>query len=466
MPVNSTHPEYDVRAKEWSKCRHCFEGSESVKAQGPVYLPRLSGQSDDEYNSYKNRALFYGITAKTTSALIGMATVREPHIVNPTEMSSYFTDQDGLQFYEMWGSTLEELFVTGRVGGLVDLSSTGGKPYSTIYPTENIINWESDENDNLTLVVLVENLLSRDPDDEFKKIAHTQYRVLRLEDGVYTIQIYGDDLQPTYKTTPEVLGATINFIPFFIATPFGLSTKVVKSPILDIVNINISHYLTSADLEHGRHYTGLPTPVAIGVEASTQMHIGSGTAWVIPDPSGDAKYLEFTGQGLQSLEKALAEKQSQVASMSARFIDNSTRGSESADVVKLRFISETSSLTISVKASQSFLNSLYKTIATFSGLDPESVVITMNYDFLSSKLSATEIKALVDAYLQGGLSAEALAFNLKRGELYAPNVSIEDEVAKLVADKEEKDKEDKKKSDKLAADKMKMDNQENQDQMM
>jgi hypothetical protein len=147
--------------------------------------------------------------------------------------------------------------------------------------------------------------------------------------------------------------------------------------------------------------------------------------------------------------------------MSARFIDNSTRGSESADVVKLRFISETSSLTISVKASQSFLNSIYKTIALFSGLNPDDVTITLNCDFLSSKLSAQEISALVDAYLAGGISAEVLAFNLKRGELYAPNVSIEDEVNKLLADKAAADKvaADKAVSDKLAADKMNLDSQ-------
>jgi hypothetical protein len=350
-------------------------------------------------------------------------------------MDSYFKDQSGMQFYENWATTLEELFVTGRVGGLVDISSSGGDPYSTLYPTENIINWETDEYDKLTMVTLVESFYLKDPDDEFGRISQTQYRVLRLEDGVYTVQIYGGDLQPGPKTVPEVAGSPISFIPFFILTPFGLSTKLVKPPILDIANINISHYMTSADLEHGRHFTGLPTPVAIGVEATTQLHIGSNTAWVIPDPSGNAKYLEFTGQGLQSLEKALVEKQTQVASMSARFIDQSQRGSESTEVVKLRFMSETSSLTISVKSTQSFLNSLYQTIAIFKGVDKKDILISLNCDFLSSKLSAADLKALVEAYLSGGISAEVLAYNLKRGELYAPDVSVKDEVSKLLADK-------------------------------
>ena len=74
MPVNSTHPDYDLRISDWRKCRDAFEGEAAIKAAGPAYLPRASGLSTEEYNAYKERALFYSITNKSVSALAGMAT--------------------------------------------------------------------------------------------------------------------------------------------------------------------------------------------------------------------------------------------------------------------------------------------------------------------------------------------------------------------------------------------------------
>jgi hypothetical protein len=74
-------------------------------------------------------------------------------------------------------------------------------------------------------------------------------------------------------------------------------------PILDLVNLNLAHYLINADYQHGCHFTGLPTPVVSGYEAkeNEKLYIGSAVAWVFPNPEAKATYLEFTGQGLGAL---------------------------------------------------------------------------------------------------------------------------------------------------------------------
>ena len=41
MPVNSTHPDYDASALEWSRARDVLAGEDAVKAAGEKYLPRL-----------------------------------------------------------------------------------------------------------------------------------------------------------------------------------------------------------------------------------------------------------------------------------------------------------------------------------------------------------------------------------------------------------------------------------------
>jgi len=433
MGINAQHPSYDAMQDRWRTCREVVEGSEAVKAAGRRYLPRLVGQSNSEYKAYVQRALFYGITSKTVSALTGMATMRAPKLEYPEEMAGYFKDNSGLQFMELWCTALDDDLLVGRIGGLVDAPATGGDPYITLYPTESIINWDTDENDRYVMVVLLETFYEQDPNDRFKRNLVTQYRLLDLVDGVYTQTIYNAKGEPGESVTPTFTGQTLDYIPFYTATPGGIGSGFAKPPMMDIVNINISHYVTSADLEHGRHFTGLPTPVAIGVDANTTLHLGSMTAWCIPDPQGDAKYLEFTGQGLSSLENALKEKERQVASMSSRFIDNSARGSENANVVTMRHSSETASLTITVTAVEALFNLLYKTIAKLKKLDEDSVLVTMHKDFMSQKLSGQEIKALVEAYTLGGMSKETLLYNLRQGLVVDPNRKDEDELEEIGA---------------------------------
>jgi len=72
VPVNSTHPDYDVAAVEWSRARDVLGGEDAVKAGGEKYLPRLDSQSDEEFAAYVKRASFFNATARTAEAYMGL----------------------------------------------------------------------------------------------------------------------------------------------------------------------------------------------------------------------------------------------------------------------------------------------------------------------------------------------------------------------------------------------------------
>lgn len=435
MPVSSEHPSFKARVADWQKCRDAFEGQGAIKAAGPTYLPRLTEQSDEDYNAYRTRALFYSITSKTISALVGMATSKAPAVKNPTELDAYFIDDSGVQFHELLASSLSETLLMGRFGVLLDRPEDGGKPTMASYMAECIINWRIDSQGNPTLVVLKECVTEQSDTDEFELGEVIQYRVLRLTNGSYTQELYDEDGEFIKAITPKNMGVMMDFIPFYIVNPFGLGFDMHKPPVLDIVDINISHYRTSADLEHGRHYTGLPVPVVSGVDGSTKLRIGSAMAWVLPDANAKAYYLEFTGQGLISLEKALSEKQSQLASLSARLIGQSSNGSEAADTVRLRYMSETASLAAVVRAVEALMNRVYRGLAMMESLDPTSVSIKMDKEFLDSRMSSTDLRELVKAYIEGGVSKETLVFNLRRGDVLPPDRTDLEEVEAIDAAK-------------------------------
>jgi len=434
MSIDNKHPTYVKRSDQWRKCRDAYEGEDAIKAAGVRYLPKLTGQSDVDYKSYKNRAMFYSITSKSVAAMVGMATMTPAKLKYPDSMAYLFTGVKSPQFMEVFSTALNEILLQSRFGMLIDWGRDG-KPYIAMYAAEDMTNWRFDKDSSDLEFLMLQEVFDKYI-DEYTIEQRIRYRELRMIDGIYT-QILHEDGEEAVTITPTISGIALEETPFFAVNPVGLGLMDCKPMMLDIANINISHYLSSADLEHGRHFTGLPTPVVMGADASTDLYIGSTKFLILPEKGADAKYLEFTGQGLQSLEKAMSEKQSQLASLSARLLDNSTRGSESTDAVKMRYMSETASLTTVILALQTALNVVYKQIAVFLKEDPDEVQITLDIDFMDVALSPAEMTALFNGYIEGAIGLDTLIFNLRKGRRLNPDA--EDSEVKLEIEARVKD---------------------------
>lgn len=424
--IGTTHPTYDALKAMREKCRDVVSGQDVIKRKGEKYLPRLDGQDQDQYNKYRQRALFFSIGAKSLQAIVGMASLKRPKIKAPQSMlDTYFNFTENLSFIQQYVKMVSEVSLQNQSYAYVDWPQDGGNAYIVALPVESVINWDHDDNGNLLFAVIREDYYKKV--SKYKRETAVRYRELAIENGIYVQNIYEDNIK--IKTiVPVVLGQPLKSIPFIAFNAKGLGFSDDPPLLLDIANINISHYMTSADLEHGRHFTGLPTPIITGASSDTPLHIGSNQFIVLPDKNANAKYLEFTGQGLASLEKALQEKQNMLASLSARLIDNSSKGSEATDAVKLRYLSETASLTTIVKTINVVLNMLYNIIATSLRESDKSVNILLDTDFLDSQMNQAEMTALFNGYISGAIDLNTLIFNLRTGQRLDPDV--DDEVIK------------------------------------
>jgi hypothetical protein len=94
--------------------------------------------------------------------------------------------------------------------------------------------------------------------DPFVEKSSERFRVLLLdEEGYYKVEIWSDGrdgYQITDEFFPTRRGERLAFIPFTFLGPVSIKPYVAKPPLLDLVDVNLSHYRTSADLEHGRHW--------------------------------------------------------------------------------------------------------------------------------------------------------------------------------------------------------------------
>ena len=446
---DSEHPLYKENLDLWLKCRDCYKGEEEVKKRNQKYLPFLSLQESSEYYNYKNRAIFLNVMRRTIHGLVGAALRKTPIIKVPSKMEDYINNMDmhGTSFRELLQKLLTEILITGRVVLVVDRDENS-RCYSSCYSAESLINWRFERNFPIMSVFSEEVDVSS---DGFEHELTNQYRVydfddngnLRIRVAMNKLPDENDELNEDsdeesfeiiHEVIPSYRGEGLKDLPVFCFNSIGLGMDTLSPPpLIDLANISLSHYRTSADLENGRHFTSLPQAWIAGVDADDfrhGLHVGGSTAWILPNENTKLGYLEFSGQGLGSLENALKEKEAMMAVVGARLLE-SKKGVESAETSRIRQNIETSVLSHIAVTLQNGLTKVLKYMARWEGLNENEVHVELNMDFVDVRIPHQEIIALVQAYQMGGISMDTLLYNLKQGEVIPDDVSIDDEREKI-----------------------------------
>ncbi len=476
MPVNSAHPDYDASVTAWSRARDVMAGEDAVKASGVVYLPRLDSQSDDEYAAYKERASFFNATARTAEGYVGLVFRRLPFIKTPEGNSALGralgellndTDMLGTPLVSYAKKVVGEVVAVGRAGTLIDWEhEVENRVYASLYAAENILNWRVERINGrnvTTMVVLHEPAGGQTPsggDDPFVIKSHEQIRVLKLVPGEKVVeskkQPYScvveiwqreekksrrdkQDWKLVETRIPLRLGKPLPLIPFIFHGPRHSQPDVDKLPLADIISVNLDHYRLDADYKHGIHFTALPTAWVSGFDKASNLRIGSSTAWVTETAGATAGYLEFTGHGLITFERAMDRDERLLAVLGSRLLEGQKKVGETAQAIELRQSGENSILSnIAVNVSASLTQILrwaYWWNSTEDSPDDvttEAVSIELNTDFSTKGLSAQEIQSIVSAWQAGAISRDTMTELFRRGEVLPEGRSNKEE-AKLIS---------------------------------
>ena len=145
MGANTTHAEYDRNLVAWSRARDVLAGEDAVKAAGERYLPKLDSQSAEEYGAYKERAAFFGATARTLEEYLDLIFKRVPCVsgVEQAGLKQFVKDCDlwGTEFVRYARHVVSEVLSVGRGGSLVILGEGSDRPVVSFWRAEDIINW-------------------------------------------------------------------------------------------------------------------------------------------------------------------------------------------------------------------------------------------------------------------------------------------------------------------------------------
>ena len=474
MPVTNKHSLFSEFETDWEEVRDCVKGNRAIKAKREIYLPRLSGQSEEDYNRYIKKVKFFGATSRTLDGLHGNVFRKAPEESNEvsetfeksledvdlmgTNIEQFVSDvvYDALQ--TNWGGILVDYAKNDEAQSLADAEAKGLKWYLKYYPAENVINWEYETingKTQLSMVVLKEPYTTKDSKDRFNIIKKNKYRVLYLDEVTkkYKQEIYDEASSLTEPSESEIKivmnGSELDEIPFYTIP----ANNPEKSMLYDLAQLNLQHYVDTADYNNGKHYTSIPTPIAIGLKPEMDeitnkpkpMFIGGTQFQFFTNddhvPGCDVKFLEFTGAGMKSLSDGIGHLETQMAILGAHIIANEKKGVESPEALRIHRIGENGVLAAFIR---NISNAISKALRKKGQGDGEDVnklnnwAINFNTDY---DVSDEDIKALV-ALLTGRASGEipriSIYLILKTLKLIPEQWTFEDYVFEIEKDAHEK----------------------------
>ncbi len=445
MAVNTLHPSYIYRLDDWQKCRNVIEGDKAIKASGEKYVPKLSGQSDPDYLTYLNRVNFTNATARTVDALTGLIFAKDIKVDTPLSQEQLDSITNTKQsVYELAENVVSEVISVGRCGLLVDATSANietrenGTPYVSVYKSEDIINWKYADN-KLSLVVLKELSLT-DTDDEFVQKIITNYRVLDLFEGKYRQRLF-TELDKQYSATMEVFptanGKYLSDIPFVCVGVQDLSLEPNKSPILDLVDTNITHFKYDIDRGNALHFVGIPTPYITGHNKEEGESINLGSSNFVCLPMSDAKigFLELKGEGIGALKEFIVDLVDRMAFLGAKLLKDDKNVGESAQAMELKQNSEKAILASIAKNVSLGIKYALQYYCDFVSENYSDIVFELNTNFGIDKLSPEERKQLMLEWQGNAITYETYFNNMQKGGVISKDENSDDYLSKLETEK-------------------------------
>jgi len=438
MPIDSQNPTYTDSLSKWTLVRKCVSGAKAVRQEGITFLPDPEPKELDKnkrYNPYKARAQFVNVTARTRNAMVGMAFRRPPEVeLTGIEYIEDNATGSGTGLEQLGKVVVGDLLEVGRIGLLADypesepnlskeqITALGFTASIKVYTAETIINWKTSViggQNVLSLVVLLEeyNLDA----DEFDQDTAKQYRKLCLVDGVYTVEVYRDDV--IYQSfQPRANGKLLDRIPFIIAGSYSNDPAVDDAALYDIAEINIGHYRNSADYEEGIFLHGQPmlhidvgTTSAIEFETLNPNGIEVGSRrGIATTGGGSAQLLQAASNG--AAHEAMVQKEEQMVSIGARMIESGGQA-ETAEAARIKHAGDNSVLTNIVQNASNAIETALEWVSLFMGVTVEPV-FQINDDFYDKGIDAQIMMAKIQLFDRGVIAKTDLRDGLRKaGEI-------------------------------------------------
>jgi hypothetical protein len=468
MPVTSVRKELREKVKHYDLIDDCLAGEMQVKYRQTKYLPMpnpddTSKENMARYQTYITRAVFFNVAQRTQFGLRGQVFLRDPLVELPSLLKPMIEDAtgSGVTLQQLAQEGVDKVLGHGRCGLYVDypnMTTADGqsrgvsraevesgevKPMLKLIHARDGINWRTVKRGAKTLLSLVVFKETYDEEDDgFETKTGEQWRVLRLVNNEYFIEIYRDRMgqAPVERYRPlDSDGNPFDEIPFVFMGSVNNDPTIDPPPMYDLCALNMAHYRNSADYEDSVYTVGQPTYWFSGltqkwIDDTMGGQIRLGANGGIPLPvDGSAGILQAEPNTLA--KEAMDQKEAQMLALGAKLIEAS-QTQRTATEADYDNISETSILSTVAKNVGSAFQWALGFAARFVGQADGKIAYELNTEFDLVNLSPEERKTLIAEYVAGVITWTEVRDSLRRAGI----ASLTDKEAKAETESEEADR--------------------------
>ena len=417
---------------DWSVMAAVTRGTNYLRDMSETYLPQEPREDDDAYQTRVDRSVLSPYTSRLIETAAG-AILRKPiHIEGDPYWLELAQNIDGLgsNINEYARRALVSSLTYGHSAILVDYPAAtearnlaeeramGRRPYFVHVDAPQIWGWRKEPGTNRLLQVRIHDYDVR-PLNEFGEEQVEEMRV--IYPGRYDLYTLGQELVEFTATG----GYSLDEIPLVPIYSNRRGLLVSQPPLLDIANINITHYQRQADLIHALHIAAMPTLVLEGWDDTT----GSATMGVnyaiAMQPGNKAYYVQADATSFDAQMAELESLASQMSTLGVTKLFGQKFVAESAEAKRIDQAQSNSVLSIISQELESALNQAFEFAAQYVGIEAPEITIDRDFDYY--RLIGQDVAVLTQLNEMGKISDAMLLEILRRGEVLPDNINIEDE---------------------------------------
>jgi len=378
------HPDYKLQESDWDKVRDAMRGEHWIKLKREKYLPRPAGMSgiyEKAYDAYIERAHYPQICTYALSGALGIIVNKLPEFNVPSGLQYILehATKDGLSLNQLFLNCIIEILQTGRCPILVDVVDSLHQFRFVQYTSESFINWKEEpaiDNNKLILGVLKEKAPSSN--DIFSHDSVDVYRVLTVENGVYTARAFDESHHEISELSsiPTLFGKHIDEIPLFIAGSVSNSLVPQPIPLLAVAQCSIEIYRKEADLANSEFLSCNPTLCITGASNDDDLPnvVGSSVMMVLPDPQSRIFYTITDTAALQHVSSHISDLYEEAIRHGVAILD-SRKGVEAAEALRIRQATQSASIYSMYLSVINAIKNGLQTMCKWAGYNPDDVYV-------------------------------------------------------------------------------------------
>jgi len=417
---------------DWSVMAAVTNGTNYLRDMSETYLPQEPREDDDAYETRVDRSVLSPYTSRLIETAAG-AILRKPiHIEGDPYWLEIAQNIDGLgsNINEYARRALVSSLTYGHSAILVDYPAAAGamnlaeeramgrRPYFVHVDAAQIWGWRKEPITNRLLQVRIHDYDVR-PLNEFGEEQIEQMRV--IYPGRYDLYTLGQEVVEFSSTG----GYSLDEIPLVPIYSNRRGLLISQPPLLDIANLNITHYQRQADLIHALHIAAMPTLVLEGWDDTT----GSATMGVnyaiAMQPGNKAYYVQADATSFDAQMAELQSLEQQMSTLGVTKLFGQKFVAESAEAKRIDQAQSNSVLSIISQELESALNQAFEFAAQYVGIEAPEITIDRDFDYY--RLIGQDVAVLTQLNEMGKISDAMLLEILRRGEVLPDNINIEDE---------------------------------------